>query len=45
VESGRERVDGQVGEAKEVDGATPIGGEGERGSVPLGACWRWITIG
>jgi hypothetical protein len=43
--SGRERVGDLVGEAKEANGATPIGGEDERGSVPLGACWRLITIG
>ena len=45
VESGRERVGDQVGEAEEADGAALLGGEDERGSVPLGACWSRIIVG
>lgn len=45
VESGRERVGDQVGEAEEADGAALLGVEDERGSVPLGACWSRITVG
>lgn len=45
VESGRERIGDQVGEAEEADGAALLGGDDERGSVPLGACWSRVTVG
>jgi hypothetical protein len=44
VESGREGVSNQVRET-EADGAALLCGEDERGSVPLGACWRRIIVG
>lgn len=49
VESGRERVGEEVGEAEEADGATLLSFEDKCGSVALGAClwwsWRRITVG